>query len=102
MLLNLVENARHHQPAGEPVRVRLEKDSPAVRFTVEDDGPGVDPKLVSRLFIPFQTFGDAGTGLGLAMTRKIAHRLGGEIHYRPRKSGTWFTLTLYPMTGGVP
>lgn len=90
MLVNLVLNARRYHPphpSGQPIVVRLREDCRAVLLSVEDAGPGVEPHMVERLFMPFQTSGGAGTGLGLSMTSKIAGQLGGEVTYHPREQG---------------
>lgn len=101
MLLNLVQNARRHQPCGLPVVIRLEGDGREARFMVKDDGPGVDAEMVERMYLPFQTSGGAGTGLGLPMVRKIARHLGGDVSYEPcAQGGACFTLALRPVAGG--
>ncbi len=67
-----------------------------VRITVTDNGPGIDPEAQEHLFEPFfSTKGQRGTGLGLAVTRKVVREHGGEILVKtaPRE-GTTFTITL--------
>ncbi len=98
MLVNLVQNARRYQPSGHPIVVRLHGDCTEVFLSVEDAGPGVEPHMVDRMFVPFQTSGGAGTGLGLSMTSKIVQQLGGDVTYEPRKQGgACFTLRLRPL-----
>jgi two-component system sensor histidine kinase TctE len=71
---------------------------------VEDDGPGVAPEQMPRLFEPFwrgdraDTRNDGGTGLGLAIAREIVDRLGGTLHAesRPAFDGMRFVLRLQP------
>jgi signal transduction histidine kinase len=94
ILLNLVQNARRFQPPGIPIRLVLEEDTREIRIRVEDDGPGVAPELIPRLFIPFQASSKGGTGLGLSLTRKIARELGGDILYEPGEPGACFILAL--------
>jgi signal transduction histidine kinase len=54
-----------------------------VTVSVEDNGPGVPAAIREHLFEPFHsTKGQAGTGLGLAVSRKIARELGGTIEFR--------------------
>ena len=63
---------------------------------VADNGPGIAPELRGRLFEPFATFGKAGgTGLGLALSKKIIDDHGGSIQCvsEPGK-GTTFTIRL--------
>jgi signal transduction histidine kinase len=74
-------------------------DSQAVRFRVEDDGPGIAPEHRSRIFEPFfTTKKDVGTGLGLWVAKEIAQRHGGAIEVESRYGnslhGTVFTVLL--------
>ena len=52
---------------------------PLVELLVEDDGPGISPKLRERLFIPFTSDKSTGTGLGLAIARALARAGGGDL-----------------------
>ena len=66
-----------------------------VRIRFADDGPGIAPEVLDRLFIPFYTTKSDGTGLGLAICQRIVRSLGGTIDVTSRVgSGTVFTLTL--------
>lgn len=78
---NLVQNAIQHAPPGGWVAVRAEA-ADALRFTVEDSGPGIHPALVSSLFEPFVTGRPDGTGLGLAIAREMAEAQGGRLVLR--------------------
>ena len=63
--------------------------------TVADDGLGISPENMARLFEPFFTTKQNGTGLGMAITRRIIHEHGGEItaHSKPNR-GTKFEILL--------
>jgi two-component system, OmpR family, sensor histidine kinase TctE len=71
-------------------------------LVVEDDGPGVAPEHVEKLFEPFwrgeraDLRNDGGTGLGLTIAREIVERLGGRIEAstRPLFGGLRLTVTL--------
>lgn len=66
-----------------------------VRVRFADEGPGIAPEVLDRLFIPFYTTKSDGTGLGLAICQRIVRSLGGTIDVTSRVgSGTVFTLTL--------
>jgi two-component system sensor kinase FixL len=54
-----------------------------IEIRVADNGPGISPAILDRLFDPFATTKKAGTGLGLAISRTIAHAHGGTIEARP-------------------
>jgi nitrogen fixation/metabolism regulation signal transduction histidine kinase len=74
-------------------------DGHRVRIVVHDNGPGVSPAMLDRLFEPYATSKDAGTGLGLAICQRIALEHGGEVSYRAAaKGGAVFELVL-PIDG---
>ena len=83
VLLNLCTNARDAMgDAGGVLTLALEPaDGERTRLRVSDTGSGVDPALLDRIFEPWVTTKprDKGTGLGLAVTRRIVDGLGGEV-----------------------
>jgi signal transduction histidine kinase len=91
LLTNAVEAA---SPRGE-VRVRASRDPDGVSVEVEDTGPGVDPSIARRLFEPLITTKHHGTGLGLALVKRIVERHGGTVSYaRADGGGARFTVRL--------
>lgn len=87
ILLNLVDNAA--RSGAKNVWVELSQANGRVKVAVADDGPGVPPDMVSRIFDPFFTTRaeGEGTGLGLHLSRRIAHECGGELRYERRGGG---------------
>lgn len=59
----------------------------AVRLTVADNGPGFDARMLARAFEPYATSKRRGTGLGLAVVKKIVEEHGGRIEVQNRKDG---------------
>lgn len=108
ILLNLLSNAIKYGPAGGVVTLSLAETPDRVRLAVRDEGPGVPPALVDRLFTPFDRLdadrwsGAEGSGLGLALSRGLAHAQGGDVIYRQRedRQGATFTLEL-PRAGAM-
>ncbi|MEV8526273.1 sensor histidine kinase KdpD [Streptomyces sp. NPDC052000] len=80
---NVVENAVKYSPEGERVLVAASAIADRVEVRVADQGPGVPDEAKSRIFAPFQRYGDAprgaGVGLGLAVARGFAEAMGGTL-----------------------
>ena len=94
---NLWQNALEALAEGGMVSVRTSRRQRAVWLEIADDGPGMPPEVLSRIFTPFFTTKDPGRGmgLGLAITHQLVHRLGGQIHVESEVGrGTTFRVQL--------
>jgi len=89
VLTNLLDNALRHSPAGGEVRVVTKEEDDGILLAVEDDGPGVDVRVLPRLFEKFARARgtSGGTGLGLFFCRISVENWGGAIGYEQRPSG---------------
>jgi signal transduction histidine kinase len=82
---NLVSNAIEHTRPDSLVVITLSCDQDFIVFSVKDEGPGIVPGEMDKLFKPFEktstkkTVGEKSTGLGMLITRKIIEAHGGEI-----------------------
>jgi signal transduction histidine kinase len=89
LVQNLVGNGIKFREEDRDPRVRLsvERDGDAYRFAVDDNGIGIAPRYADRIFVIFQRLHPkeeySGTGIGLAMARKIVEFHGGEIWLEP-------------------
>jgi signal transduction histidine kinase len=100
-LLNLARNAVAAARAGQ-VRLGATADGDQVRIEVRDDGPGVPPDLREKIFAPFFTTREKGTGLGLAFVREIVRDHGGEVGVADAPGGgSVFSFEL-PRARGAP
>ena len=97
-MLNLVENAVRHTPAGTHVPRRpWPSRATTSSSTVDDDGPGVPPELRDRVFERFvRGGGDRGSssGLGLSIVRAVAESHGGTVRLEDARPGARFVVRL--------
>lgn len=100
-VLNLVGNAidahgDHPQGAYVALRSHYNERARSIRVDVEDNGPGMTPDVLEKIFNPFfSTKGSKGTGLGLAVAQKVAEESGGTLEATSTPGqGTCFSLRL--------
>lgn len=94
---NLLENAKQAIPADKPGRidVTIATEDNYALITITDNGPGIPDEVVKKMFQPYFTTKTSGTGLGLAMTKKIIEFWKGEIWFETAESvGTTFYIKL--------
>ena len=78
---------------GGKVTLRTRRDGSRIAIEVEDDGVGIAADVLPRLFDPFFSTKDGGSGLGLALTQQIIHDHGGSIDVASTVGrGTTFTV----------
>jgi signal transduction histidine kinase len=99
VLYNLLSNAANYSPHGRTIVVEVTKDTQRIMLRVRDQGQGVAPEAVARIFEPYQRGHDdaPGLGMGLAISRDIARRHGGDLtlDLEPAsQGGAVFLLTL--------
>lgn len=99
ILDNLVNNALRYTPSGGSVLLQATEIKDGVQFLVRDTGRGIEAERLSGIFGRFSgTDGDAqsaGTGLGLALVRRLTESLGGQVSVESRLGhGTTFSFTL--------
>jgi two-component system, NtrC family, sensor histidine kinase HydH len=100
VLLNLVLNALKFVPRGGSIDIatQIETQGQRLLIQVQDDGPGIAPENLDRVFDPFFTTRDTGTGLGLAIARKIVENHQGRIRVQSpppnRQRGCRFSIAI--------
>jgi signal transduction histidine kinase len=94
VVLNLLLNARDAMPDGGTVHVTLRAVDGAWQLTVVDGGEGLPAGAGERIFEPFWTSKAQGSGLGLAVSRRIAREHGGELALADRHDGRGCVATL--------
>jgi signal transduction histidine kinase len=100
VLVNLVSNAvQAMEDEGGTITVRVWDDDAFVFASVADTGPGMSPEMLDKVFDPFYSTRDGGTGLGLTIVHRIIDQHGGRVEVESTPgAGTTFTVT----SPGVP
>ncbi|MGD0939907.1 MAG: ATP-binding protein [Terracidiphilus sp.] len=95
ILENLLSNAIRYTPPEGEILLAAEEIKDFVQFTVRDTGRGIEAERLSTIFDRFSTFSERGSGLGLALGRRLVESLGGQIAVESRLGhGTTFRFTL--------
>jgi len=101
VLFNVLDNTSKYAPAGSLITIRAWRDDGRVALQVMDEGPGIPPVDLERIFAKFYRVGGAdrrraGTGLGLAICRGFIEAMHGTIiaSNRTDRSGAIFTIKL--------
>lgn len=82
MLINLLNNAVESMTSGGRLVVSSWQDRSLIKISIEDSGIGMSPEIAEKVFNPFFTTKVKGTGLGLAVSRKIMEDHGGDISFQ--------------------
>jgi signal transduction histidine kinase len=101
---NLVDNAMRFTPSGGKITLSVRNHDAIAEVSVADDGSGIAPEHIQRVFDRFYTVdpsrNSGGTGLGLALVKSIAELHGGSAVIRSElNQGTTVTLKLPPNSG---
>jgi signal transduction histidine kinase len=99
---NLLENALKATSGGGEVRVTVEGRDSVIAITVADTGEGVDPAVLPRIFEPYFSTEDTGTGLGLPIAQRIIEEHGGRISARARAPQGLEVVISLPREGVPP
>lgn len=98
ILVNLLSNAIRHSPEGGRVQLEVRPNGSTIEFLVQDEGSGIPPEALERIFEPFERFdphSGVGTGLGLPVSRRLAEVLGGQLRVQSTPGqGATFILEL--------
>jgi two-component system sensor kinase FixL len=106
VLINLIRNAidatLQNQTERREIALRAVTVRDGIEISVHDQGTGVEPGALAKLFNPFFTTKPQGTGLGLAISRTIVNAHGGKLAHRPEPGGGacfYFTLPVLGTAG---
>lgn len=94
-IVNLLKNAVESSPAGSPVELGISTDGQNLNITVSDHGCGISRENLEKLFVPFHTTKEYGTGLGLPVVKRIVESHLGKITVQSAENqGTSFLIRI--------
>jgi NtrC-family two-component system sensor histidine kinase KinB len=92
---NLLSNALRYTPSGGHIRLEASEMKDGIQFLVKDSGRGIEAERLSTIFGRFSASSSQGTGLGLALVRRLVESLGGQVSVESRLGqGTTFSFML--------
>ena len=94
LVLNLVRNAIEAVAAGGHVTVELDSDEQSILIVVQDDGPGMPREVADRIYEPFFSTKEGGTGLGMSIVHSLVAQHGGSIELDTTPRGTRFAVKI--------
>lgn len=94
VFLNLALNALASMPEGGKLRFKLTREDDRVRIAIIDTGTGIPAEVQSKVFDPYFTTRNEGTGMGLALCDKIVRQHDGSVDFQTSDQGTEFTVLL--------
>jgi two-component system nitrogen regulation sensor histidine kinase NtrY len=94
VLINLIKNAMEAVKGREDKSIELSADSrnDKVIIRVRDNGKGIEPEDLEKVFIPFYTTKKKGSGIGLSLSKQIMRLHKGTIYFQSDRSGTLFNI----------
>ncbi|MBU8787171.1 MULTISPECIES: PAS domain-containing sensor histidine kinase [Bacillus] len=95
VVLNVAKNSLESMKNGGKLLIKIEHDEQTAEIIVKDNGEGIPKEMMEKIFQPFVTSKEKGTGLGLVVCKRIISMYGGAIHIdSERHKGTTVTITL--------
>ena len=95
ILTNLITNAEQAMPNGGKITITATKEKDTCIITVEDSGEGIPEDIKSKIFTPLFTTKSKGQGFGLAVSKRLANAMGGDINFESEKgNGSKFKVIL--------
>jgi two-component system nitrogen regulation sensor histidine kinase GlnL len=104
VMRNALQSLEAHSADGGEIRLRSRarrqlvlaghRHRLVIQIDIEDDGPGIPPTLIERIFLPMVTSRPDGTGLGLSISQHLIHAHGGLIECKSRPGSTVFSIFL--------
>lgn len=94
-LINLIVNSYQAMSDGGLLSIEISKEKNFLKILIKDTGQGIDKEVIDRIFEPFFSTKDRGSGLGLSITNSIISAHGGKIEVKSQlKKGTEFAIHL--------
>lgn len=90
VFINLIKNATEAKAT--EIKIIIEESNKQINVSLQDNGYGIDDSIIDKVFLPFYTTKEGGSGIGLSITRQIIYAHGGNIEIEPSEHGTCIKL----------
>ncbi len=97
VFLNLFINAIHAMPRGGTIWVTVAAKEKHLQVVIEDEGEGIPPEFLSRVWSPFFTTKEKGTGLGLGIVKSVVESHEGTVRIENRAAGGTTVILVLPV-----
>ncbi len=98
VMINILTNAceaLNEKTDNRKIRISVQEGTQSgIMISLTNNGPAIPPDLLEKIFIPFFTTKENGSGIGLSLSRQIAHLHGGDIHVHSEEGKTDFVIML--------
>jgi signal transduction histidine kinase len=103
ILHNIIQNAMEVSKPGSSIYIRSRYEEKNCRVEIQDEGPGIRPDHLLKIFTPFFTTKEKGHGLALAAGRKVMRDMGGDLLVNSKiGEGATFTMIIPRECSGKP
>jgi len=93
-LANILINAAQAVPFKGNIHITSQVENDVIKLMVRDNGGGIPEEMQEKVFKPFFTTKNTGTGLGLAMVKRVIEAHSGRVYFKSDQAGTTFTIEL--------
>jgi len=100
VLLNITRNALEAMEYGGVLELTITKNKKSILLTLTDNGIGISDEQLKKIFLPFNTSKDTGTGLGLVVCKRIIESFNGEIHITSKSNKGTKVEIILPLLNG--
>ena len=94
VIINLLKNAKEASKDNSTIKLSYKRQNQTHIIEIQDSGTGIPANIQDRIFIPFYTTKENGSGIGLSLVQQVVRLHKGQIDFETSDQGTTFRITL--------